>query len=78
MSEDDDETTGNERGGARPGAGRPPNGTIGVMLRLRRETARDLARTVKHLPKGDRWGAKSRIAEAAIRRHLKLPDLPPV
>jgi len=57
-------------GGAREGAGRPPAGTLAVMLRLRRETVKALGRMVKTLPPGDRWGAKSRIADAAITDYL--------
>ena len=57
-------------GGTREGAGRPPAGTISVLLRLRRETIRALAQAVKRLPHGDRWGAKSRIADEAITAYL--------
>lgn len=58
------------RGGARPGAGRPPAGTVAVMLRLRRETIKALARAVKRLPQDQRHGAKSRIADEALREKL--------
>jgi len=63
------------RGGARPGAGRPSTGTAGQLLRLHRTTSKALAQTVKSLPPGDRWGAKSRIADSAIREKLGLPPL---
>jgi hypothetical protein len=63
------------RGGAREGAGRPSAGTIQVQLRLHRETAQALGRAVKNLPHEERWGARSKIADAAIRARLELPPL---
>lgn len=62
------------RGGAREGAGRPTAGTVQVLLRLKRDTARALGRAVKQLPHEERWGAKSKIADEAISRHLSTTE----
>lgn len=62
------------RGGARPGAGKPYSGrTISVLLRLRRETVVALGRHVKRMEPGDRYGAKSRLADDAISKELGIP-----
>lgn len=64
-------------GGAREGAGRPTAGTVQATFRLKRSTFKALGRFVKTLPDDDKWGARSAIADAAIRARLGLPPEEP-
>jgi hypothetical protein len=41
-----------------------------MLFRLKRDTARLLKRAVEDLPHEERYGAKSKIADEAITKHL--------